>query len=245
MRDGRVAGGEPFHYRPPVIELVAFDLDGVLYSSEPFLGEAYREAIAGVNAQRPGSFDRVPTTREILDHVGWPVSEIIARLFPQTDSEALALLYGQTLNTICRRVARGEGILYPGVADILPALAAARYRLAIASNGRRRYVEAVLHTYALTGYFEPLIAADDTPVRDKGQIVRAHQETDHLTAEQVVLVGDRTSDVEAAQAVGCHFVGCDYGHGYRHEIEPYGPIVASFRDLPSVLTTLCKLPTAR
>ena len=32
------------------LRLICFDLDGVLYSSEPFLGEAYREAIALVNA---------------------------------------------------------------------------------------------------------------------------------------------------------------------------------------------------
>ena len=62
--------------------LLAFDLDGVLYSSEPFLGDAYREAIEDVNAQRPGAFPRVPATRDILDHIGWPVPEILAAPVP-------------------------------------------------------------------------------------------------------------------------------------------------------------------
>jgi phosphoglycolate phosphatase-like HAD superfamily hydrolase len=52
------------------------------------------------------------------------------------------------------------------------------------------------------------------------------------------MVGDRASDVEAAQAVGCHFVGCDYGHGYRAEIAGAGPVVASFDALPSVIESL-------
>jgi len=87
--------------------VIAFDLDGVLYSSEPFLGEAYREAIVNVNAQRPNSFPRVPSTREILDHVGWPVTVILDRLFPDIDARAVDLLYAETLEVICARVALG------------------------------------------------------------------------------------------------------------------------------------------
>jgi phosphoglycolate phosphatase-like HAD superfamily hydrolase len=56
-----------------------------------------------------------------------------------------------------------------------------------------------------------------------------------LPPRGVVMVGDRTSDVEAARAVGCHFVGCDYGHGYRHEIEAAGPLVNRFSDLPRAI----------
>ena len=216
--------------------LIAFDLDGVLYSSEPFLGEAYREAIARVNARRPGSFARVPTTREVLDHVGWPVSMIIARLFPDSDPVALDLLYAETRHTIGTRVARGDGILFPGVPETLASLRTAGYRLAVASNGRRQYVVTVLDANRIAEYFEALIAADDLPARDKGEILRAYLERHGLTPAEIVLVGDRSSDVEAAAAVGCPFVGCDYGHGYRHEIEGHGPLVSSFAELRSLLT---------
>jgi len=56
-----------------------------------------------------------------------------------------------------------------------------------------------------------------------------------IPPESVAMIGDRASDVEAAQAVGCRFIGCDYGHGYRHEIERAGPLVSRFADLPSVI----------
>ena len=163
--------------------LAAFDLDGVLYSSEPFLGEAYREAIERVNARRPGSFERVPATREILDHIGWPVLIILERLFPGAEEAAMRLLHAETLAVICAHVARGDGLLYPGVAPTLGALRADGLHLAVASNGRTQYVETVLETYAL----------------------------------------------------GDLFVGCDYGHGYRHEIEAAGPLVSRFADLPAAI----------
>lgn len=215
--------------------LIAFDLDGVIYSSEPFLGEAYREAIANVNARRPRSFPRLPSTREILDHVGWPVPVILQRLFPTVEPAAVDLLYAETLEVICTRVARGEGILFAGVADALAALQRAGLRLAIASNGRRRYVETVLSTYTLAPRFVELITVESGAVAGKSGILRAYLERYRLQPQRLVMVGDRSSDVEAAAAVGCHFIGCDYGHGYRNEIDNAGPIVSAFVQIPAVV----------
>src|SRR5262245_24369352 len=116
--------------------LLAFDLDGVLYSSEPFLGEAYREAIANVNARHPGAFPRVPTTQEILAHVGWPIPVIFANVFGDVAEGPLEDLHAETLDVICRRVANREGTFYPHVADTLRDLRAAGHVLCVASNGR-------------------------------------------------------------------------------------------------------------
>jgi phosphoglycolate phosphatase len=217
----------------PTSRLVAFDLDGVLYSSEPFLGEAYREAIENVNAKRPGSFARVPATREILDHVGWTIAQIFARVFPAAAPEALRLLHAETLTVICDHVARGDGILYADVRETLQALRARGYQLAVASNGRTQYVETVLATYALSELFIPRVTAD--MVGDKTSVLRFYPYRLGIPPASEVMIGDRASDVEAAQAVGCRFIGCDYGHGYRHEIEHAGPLVSRFADLPSIV----------
>ena len=215
---------------PPFI---AFDLDGVLYSSEPFLGEAYRQSIAEVNRRRPGSFERVPGTREILDHVGWPVSVILERLFPAVDPEAVRLLYDVTLEVISDFVVRRQGILYPGVAETLAELDADGYLLAVASNGRARYIAAVIETYGLADLFVEPVTADQ--VGDKEAVLHAYLARYAVPARSMIMVGDRASDVAAARAVGCHFVGCDYGHGHRQEIESAGPIVKRFSDLPAAI----------
>jgi phosphoglycolate phosphatase len=218
--------------------LIAFDLDGVLYSSEPFLGEAYREAIANVNARRPISFPRVPSTREILDHVGWPVTVILARLFPNIDATAVGLLYAETLEVICAHVARGEGILFPGVAVTLAGLRRSGLLLAVASNGRQRYIETVLSSYGIARHFLELITIESGAIENKAGVLRAYLERHRLAPQRLVMIGDRSSDVEAAAAVGCHFIGCDYGHGYRNEIEAAGPIVSAFDQLPAAIAAV-------
>jgi len=213
--------------------LIAFDLDGVLYSSEPFLGDAYREAIENVNRRRPGSFARVPSTREILDHVGWPVPVILGRLFPRVDDVAAGLLLDETLDVICSRVSRREGRLYAGVPETLRSLAAAGHLLAVASNGRRRYIESVLVTYGLERFFLPLLSTDE--LGGKTAVLRGYLERAATAPSTTVMIGDRSSDVEASRAVRCRFVGCDYGHGYRGEIEGAGPIASRFTDLVEIV----------
>jgi len=78
----------------------------------------------------------VPGTREILDHVGWPVAVILDRLFPHIDRAAVDLLYAETLDVICAHVERGDGTLFRGVRETLALLEQSGFRLAIASNGR-------------------------------------------------------------------------------------------------------------
>ncbi len=222
--------------------VVAFDLDGVLYSSEPFLGAVYRETIASVNERHPGTFARVPSTREILNHVGWPLTVILRRLFPVVDSQAIDWLYHESLPVICRYVAAGKGILFPGARETLLELSAQDRKLVIASNGRRRYIETVLITYALDALFDPLITVEDLPGAAKGEVLQNYLARYAISADALVMVGDRASDVDAARAVGCRFVGCDYGHGYRHEIEAFGPTIATIADLPRCVADILDSP---
>jgi phosphoglycolate phosphatase-like HAD superfamily hydrolase len=226
-------------YAQGVKTLVAFDLDGVLYSAEPFLGEAYREAIARVNGRRPGAFPRVPSTTEIIAHVGWPVPVILSRLFPSVDDEAMALIYAETLDVICAHVRRLEGLVFPDVAATLRRLSDAGCLLAVASNGRRRYVEAVLETHDLASHFVPRLSVDGGQApATKGDLLRTYMQRYNAGPARTVMVGDRESDVEAAAAVGCLFVGCDYGHGHRAEIEAAGPVLSSLAELPRVVRAL-------
>jgi len=220
--------------------LLAFDLDGVLYSSETFLGESYREAIGNVNRRRPGSFDRIPETREILDHIGWPLPVILDRLFPTAHRDAIALLHQESLSSICARVAAGKGILYPGVTDTLRALQRSGFVLALASNGRRLYLQTVLSTYALTELFIDIITAD--AAGDKATLLGLYLRQLGADPARTVMIGDRASDVEAAVANRTLFIGCDYGHGYRHEIESAGPVVSSFTALPGAIEALLAAP---
>ena len=113
---------------------------------------------------------------------------------------------------------------------------AAGHALCVASNGRTRYVETVIATYGVADLFLPRVTADD--VGDKTAILRHYLTTLPADPRRTVMVGDRASDVDAARAVGCAFIGCDYGHGHRQEIEHAGPLVQDFAALRAVIASL-------
>ncbi|GIW40510.1 MAG: phosphoglycolate phosphatase [Candidatus Binatia bacterium] len=215
--------------------LVAFDLDGVLYSSEPFLADAYRAAAERVNSIEPGAIPRVPEVREILRHVGWPVPQILDNVFPDLHEAARSRFRELVLEEICRRVEREEGFLYEGVPETLEKLRERGASLAIASNGRKRYVKTVLGTYGLESLFVPVLTVEDVEPQEKATVLRAYLERHGIPAERCVFVGDRASDVAAARRVGCFFVGCAYGHGEGREISGAGPCIGSLRELPSLV----------
>ena len=214
--------------------LIAFDLDGVLYSSEPFLGEAYREAIANVNAAaarlvraRAGDA-RDPRPRRLAG-AGDPRSGS----FPTPTRRRCDAPACRDAGGDLRHVARGDGILYPDVAAdaarVARARPAARRRIERPHALRRdrpRHLR-------LSDLFVPRVTADQ--VGDKTAVLRAYLDRLAVAPRRTVMIGDRASDVEAARAVGCQFIGCDYGHGYRHEIEGAGPLVSRFADLPTVI----------
>jgi len=93
----------------------------------------------------------------------------------------------------------------------------------------------VLRSNRLARNLTELITVESGGITDKAQILRAYLAREALAPAHVVMVGDRSSDVDAAVAVGCHFIGCDYGHGYRSEIEGAGPVCPRSASCPAPL----------
>src|SRR5262249_18299372 len=102
-----------------------------------------------------------------------------------------------------------------------------------------RYVEAVLAAHDLGQHFTELVTVDrDAGVPEKAAVLRVYRARHAVDVSRFLMVGDRASDVEAARAVGCRFIGCDYGHGHADEIAGAGPVVSAFDQLPDVIATL-------
>jgi phosphoglycolate phosphatase-like HAD superfamily hydrolase len=124
------------------------------------------------------------------------------------------------------------------VAATLAALGDSAYALGVASNGRHPYIAAVLDTYELRPCFVDLVAVESGSKTTKADLLRAYVTRHAVEQGKLVMIGDRASDVEAARDLSCLFVGCDYGHGYRGEIEGAGPIISAFSDLPPAIRQL-------
>jgi phosphoglycolate phosphatase-like HAD superfamily hydrolase len=130
----------------------AFDIDGTIYDCGPIILEAFQEG-ARRYAADSGAPLRVPTREDILRVVGLPTDEMFYRLYPAlstAENDRLNFISTECLSAMVR--GRG-GILFDGVRETLEELDGRGVRMLVASNGKPRYIEAILETYDLVRFF--------------------------------------------------------------------------------------------
>lgn len=213
------------------IKLVAFDMDGTIYTSEGILVPAYHIGIEKYNIKH-GMNLRKPTVEELEHQIGQPVKIIFRNLFPEMKNDAGALLELSeiVLDEFLGMIQKKGGRVFEHVEETLKILTNKGYKLAIASNGREPYLAEILNAFDLKEFFVPLVTINDTTITKKADILKNYMEQFQLTAEEIVMVGDRSSDLEAARIVNCQFIGCDYGFA-AHEIETADRVVKDFKDI--------------
>ncbi len=194
------------------IKMIAFDIDGTIYSSEKIILPTYQEAIENfVNTS--GLKLSVPTQEEIMLQIGKPVKVIFANLMPSLSIE------------------NRDQISDDGVADTLQYLKDSGFILVAASNGRRLYIETILKTANILSYFEDILVLDYQTMKTKGDILEVYKNKYRLQGSEILMVGDRDSDRDAATQIGSHFAVCKYGHCVPGEITEWDIELNSIRSL--------------
>ncbi len=194
-----------------------FDMDGTLFTSEPILGLAYADAVDTLEKENiPGL--RKPAVEEILKYVGYPASVIFANLFPHADEETRSRLNAAALEALVNRIGHAQDLMYPGTKEFLEKIHRQGIRMYLASNGRRKYLAAILEAYKLTDFFPEFFTIEDPQTPSKSAILEYYIRKNNLAIEQTVMVGDRKSDLDAARDNGIDFIGVLWGHGNKQEI---------------------------
>jgi HAD superfamily hydrolase (TIGR01509 family) len=139
------------------IEAIIFDLDGLLVDTEPLTDEALSSLLQQHECE-----------------IAW-TPELVARLMGRRILDVLAEIAGicglavpaEALNEALeeRRLVVMRGRLHPlpGAVDLITFGREARLRLALATSGRRSYVDAVLAESKLTECFEIEVTGEDVP----------------------------------------------------------------------------------
>jgi phosphoglycolate phosphatase-like HAD superfamily hydrolase len=211
--------------------VLIFDLDGTLFHTETVT---------------------VPAAREAFEAHGLapPDDEAICSFIGRTSSE-----YNAWLRTLCRpaiaeriietaarrelELIRGAGRLYPGIPEALAELRGTVAAMAVCSNGSRRYVEAVLASHEIAGFFS---AVRSRRPRDRSK----PQMVGDLLAQLVpaaaqrepprgFVIGDRSDDVEAAHANGLRAIGCAYGYARSGELDGADAVAARPDEIPKLI----------
>ncbi|MFB1297135.1 HAD-IA family hydrolase [Mycobacterium sp. pW049] len=185
-------------------DLVLFDLDGTLTDSAEGIVASFRHALHSVGAAVPDG--------DLVSRIVGPPMHITLQQMGLGDSAPAAIAAYRADYT-----ARGWSMNRPfdGVTGLLTDLRAAGVRLAVATSKAEPTAERILAHFELDSYFEVIAGASPDGVRSTKADVVAHALRQLAPLpDRVVMIGDRSHDVEGAaeHGIGTIVVGWGYGH---------------------------------
>ena len=186
------------------IKAILFDFDGTIADTAAgivkTMQETYKEMslpIADDAAMRATIglplYDALKMLNNLDDDGAQKATDIYHRLFP---------LFEAGLVTI-----------FPKVKETLEWLSAKGYRLAIVTSRNADSLDLIMDKRGISGYFETRVTATDKlPSKPAPDMVNALLDRMQLTADEVVVVGDTTFDIDMGNNAGCSTVAVTYGN---------------------------------
>ena len=216
------------------IELILFDLDGVLFDSGDLVVAAVYAAVDRLSAGGPVSYPHPPEER-IVGLLGVPDREYARGLGLELDEPRLKEFKRLVAEELGRQAGAGFGRLYEGIPELLASISRAGLRLALASNCGRPYLVHFLDRFDLVGCFELALCNGDLPWGEKHDLLEMVLEHQQTLPSEAIYLGDRARDWEAARMAGCGFIACLWGYGDPAEFPPEVPRCATPAEAGEIL----------
>ncbi|MCL6517265.1 HAD family hydrolase [Alicyclobacillus sp.] len=204
--------------------ILIFDLDGTLIDTSGLVLPAFRRTLAQFSGTQ------IPSDDQMRKTFGMPDAEIWRMLMPHASEAERKRAFSLSERFICEAMAHTD-VLLPHAREVLEGLRAAGHTLTVASNCGQAYLDAVLTTQDIRRYFVHPLCLGGIGGRTKADILARH--VARFGREAMWMVGDRKSDIEAAQQTGIPAIGCQFGFGDPLELRGARAVIHDLRELLS------------
>lgn len=202
------------------LKLVIFDVDGTLIDSQA-------DILAAMATGFQGEGLAPPPREAVLSIIGLSLPEAIAKLAdgaPQTKIDGIVEGYKNAYTQIRASQGVEASPLYEGIAAVLDHLFERDDLLvAVATGKSRRGLDHVLALHDLTGRFVSEQVSDFHPSKPHPAMVHAALSETGVEAENAVMIGDTSFDMEMGRAAGCKTLAVNWGYHRREVLESVAP----------------------
>jgi phosphoglycolate phosphatase len=209
---------------------VLLDLDGTLADSRPGIQASLLFMLSEMGHDPAVAGD---VTWAVGPPIAWSIGTLLGKYGDDRVDDGLA-----TYRSRYSAVGLYDCKAYPGIAEMLQALAAAGRTLCLATSKRRDFAERVVD-YLGFRRFIPTVwgALPGGGLDDKKDMLRELLRHEGYDPAGTVMVGDRLHDVHAAKANGLRSVGVLWGYGGQAELQQAGAdaLAATPADVPACI----------
>lgn len=191
-----------------MIKNVIFDVDGTLFDTAESIADAYEQTLKDYN------FNIYNVRKKIVEGIGTTPQIFFKNLLPIDDD--LAQKMTDHYRALYRDKFLGNAKMYPGIKELLNNLKVNSYSTYIVTNKRQDCIDGLIDIFNLKDLFLGIYGATPTTLK-KVETLNKCIELNGLNKEETVLVGDSDNDKHAADASGIHFVGVNYGYGFKDQ----------------------------
>lgn len=208
------------------VELIIFDWDGTLMDSEAKIVNCFRKAVADVEIDYPGD----EATRNII---GLGLKEALDILLPDHSDEMRQQVVERYREHFLH-LDETQMPLFKGVEAGLKQLQSDSYSLAIATGKARIGLNRVLEHTQLGEYFVTSRCADEAISKPHPRMVLDILTETGVSADNAIVVGDTTYDIQMAHNAGTDALAVCYGVHNSEKLKAENP-VACVEDFDSII----------
>lgn len=213
--------------------LAIFDCDGTLVDSGATIQRALAETFGlhGLKLPPPAQSRKV---------IGLSLAEAMAALVPEARPEDHLQLAETYKSCFFNARQRGEveEPLFDGILELLDAMEAEGWLLAVATGKSDRGLKHCLERHGIHARFVSLQTADRHPSKPSPQMALAAMAEAGANPEHTIVVGDTSFDMAMAMAAGAAGIGACWGYHDREELEAAG--AAAVAEVPADVAGIAK-----
>jgi phosphoglycolate phosphatase len=205
------------------LKLAVFDCDGTLVDSQANIVRAMNDSFARLGLAEPDPH----AVRRV---VGLSLVEAMQMLLPEADSGLHARLaenYKHAFQRLRADLRLDPEPLFAGVAELLEALRADGWLLAVATGKSDRGLKLVLEHHGLFERFVSLQTADRHPSKPDPSMLLACLADAGVGPGNACIIGDTVFDIGMGVAAGVRAIGVDWGYHEADELVEAGAVAVA------------------
>jgi len=207
---------------------IIFDLDGTVTDPAAGITGSINHALVELG------HSEMPLAA-LEKYIGPPLESTFAELLGTTEDVVLAkavALYRERFMSVGYQ----ENLVYEGIREILEQLSADGSALCIATAKRQDIAVQVLQHLGLEEQFSQVHGCDLR--RSKADLLRDILSDDRPPGTPAVMIGDRSTDFQAAAEVGIPSIGVRWGYGSEEELALATELASVPGDLPAAIARM-------